>query len=269
MYGASRDSLRTLQDGMRSEVAEADLGGVGADLLAVADVLTVQRYLRLTLADTSTRPRSRADIATELFGPSLSVPGLAAVQRVVAARWSHDGDLVDALDRLGAEAVLLAADRDGQLDRVSEELFAFTAALASSDELQLTLTDPALPAERKAALVTDLVGTSASPVTTMLLAHSVGHLRGRAPVEAITALSALAAAVRDQVVAQVRCPIDLLPEQRTRLARALARLTGREVRLNVELAPEVVGGMQVRIGDEVIDGTVATRLEQARRAVSA
>lgn len=269
MFGASRESFRTLQADLRSDVPGADLAQVGQDVLAVADVLTTQRYLRLTLADTSTLAQSRADIATELFGSALSPVGLRTVQQIVAARWSHDGDLVDALDLLGSQAVLLAADRDGELDRVAEELFTFTSALASSDPLQLTLTDPALSAERKAAIVTDLVGAGASPVTTSLLSHTVGHLRGRAPVEAITALSTLAAQVRSQVVAEVRAPVALSSVQRDRLARALARITGTEVRLNVQIAPEVIGGVAIRIGDQVIDGTIATRLEQARRAVSA
>ncbi|MEO6821814.1 MAG: F0F1 ATP synthase subunit delta [Candidatus Nanopelagicales bacterium] len=269
MFGASRESLKALQSALRTDIAGTDLAHVGQDLLAVADVLNVQRYLRLTLADTSTRAQSRADIATELFGPSLSPAGLTTLQQVVAARWSHERDLVDALDVLGAEASLLAADRDGELDRVFEELFHFTSALASSDPLQLALTDPALSAEHKAAIVTDLVGATASPVTTSLLAHSVGHLRGRAPLDAITALSALAADVRGQVVADVRSPIALSPEQRTRLARVLAQITGTEVRLNVEIAPDVIGGIVVRVGDQVIDGTVAARLEQAHRAVSA
>lgn len=269
MFGASRDSFETLQSALRTDIAGTGLARVGQDLLAVADVLNVQRYLRLTLADTSTRAQSRADIATELFGPSLSPAGLTTLQQVVAARWSHERDLVDALDALGAEAALLAADRDGELDRVSEELFHFTSALASSDQLQLALTDPALSTEHKMAIVTDLVGATASPVTTALLSHSVGYLRGRAPVDAITALSALAGDVRGQVVADVRSPVALSPEQRTRLARVLARITGTEVRLNVEIAPDVIGGLVVRIGDQVIDGTVATRLEQARRAVSA
>jgi F-type H+-transporting ATPase subunit delta len=269
MFGASRDSLKGVQSALRTDVAGPDLAHVGQDLLAVADLLNVQRYLRLTLADTSTRAQSRADIATELFGPSLSQAGLTTLQQVVAARWSHERDLVDALDLLGAEAALLAADRDGELDRVSEELFHFTSALAASEPLQLALTDPAVAADRKAAIVTDLVGATASPVTTSLLSHSVGNLRGQAPVDAITSLSALAADVRGQVVADVRTPVALSSEQRTRLARALARITGTEVRLNVEIAPDVIGGIVVRIGDQVIDGTVATRLEQARRAVSA
>ncbi len=55
--------------------------------------------------------------------------------------------------------------------------------------------------------------------------------------------------------------------QHPRLADALSRLKGRTVRLNVAVDPAVLGGVHVRIGDEVIDGTVASRMEQARRAL--
>lgn len=269
MFGASRESYRTLRDALRADVSGDGLSQVGQDVLAVADVLTTQRHLRLTLADTSTRSQSRADIAGELFGSALSPAGLRAVQQIVAARWSHDGDLAEALDLLGSEAVLLAADRAGELDRVAGELFSFNGALADSPQLQLTLTDPALSADRKVAVVTDLIGSTASPVTTSLLSHTVGHLRGRAPVDAITTLSALAADVRDQVVAVVRAPVELSAQQRERLSRVLERMTGSSVRLDVQITPEVLGGVSIRVGDQVIDGTVATRLEQARRAVSA
>ena len=51
------------------------------------------------------------------------------------------------------------------------------------------------------------------------------------------------------------------------MARALARLAGRDVRLNIAVDPSVVGGASVRIGDDVIDGTMVTRLTQARRTL--
>ena len=77
----------------------------------------------------------------------------------------------------------------------------------------------------------------------------------------------LAATQRERVVAEVRVAAPLDPEQEQRLGAALARLKGRTVRLNVAVDPSVIGGVYVKVGDEVIDGTVASRLEQARRVV--
>jgi F-type H+-transporting ATPase subunit delta len=80
-------------------------------------------------------------------------------------------------------------------------------------------------------------------------------------------LGDLAAAQRKRMVAQVRVARPLSQDQTQRLVGTLSSLKGREVRLNVALDPEVLGGIHVVIGDEVIDGTVASRLEQAHRAI--
>jgi F-type H+-transporting ATPase subunit delta len=100
-----------------------------------------------------------------------------------------------------------------------------------------------------------------------VLEYAVGHLHGRRIDAVVDDLVALAAKQRERVVAEVRVAAPLTDEQERRLAAALTRLKGRTVRLNVAIDPSVLGGVHVRIGDEVIDGTVAARLEQARRAV--
>ncbi|MCX8527540.1 MAG: F0F1 ATP synthase subunit delta, partial [Candidatus Nanopelagicales bacterium] len=69
------------------------------------------------------------------------------------------------------------------------------------------------------------------------------------------------------VVADVRVAAPLDDAQRNRLQSLLSQIKGREVRLNVAVDPSVLGGVFVQIGDEVIDGTVVTRMEQARRAL--
>ena len=187
----------------------------------------------------------------------------------MTARWSNDADLVDAVEQLGAQAAFTVAETEGVLDRVEDELFTFSRAVDGSPELQLALTDPSVPASAKAELVRDLVGGTASPVTTSLLAHAAGNLRGRRPAAAVEELARLASEQRRQVLAQVRSAIALDADQRTRLTAALTRIQGRQVRVNVIVDPEVVGGIVVQVGDEVIDGSVSARLEQARRALSA
>ena len=177
--------------------------------------------------------------------------------------------MVDAVEQLGAQAAFTVAEADGSLDRVEDELFTFSRAVDDSAELQLALTDPSVPASSKSDLVRDLVGGSAAPTTVALLAYASGHLRGRRPAAAVEDLARLASEQRRQVLAEVRSAIALDAEQHTRLAAALTRLQGRQVRVNVIVDPEVVGGIVVRVGDDVIDGSVSARLEQARRALSA
>jgi len=269
MIGSSRDSLASLRASLDARREDAGFASVPGDLLAVAGVLGREKSLRQALADAGQPAGARTGIAASLFGGQVSDAALAVLGDTVAARWSSDEDLVDAVEALAAQAAFVLAEGDGSLDRVEDELFAFSRAVDTSPELQLALTNPAATAESKAALVRDLVGGTATDTTTALLAHVAGHLRGRRPAAAVEHLARLASDQRRQVLAEVRAAVDLSADQRTRLAAALSTLQGRQVRLNVIVDPEVVGGIVVRVGDDVIDGSVSSRLEQARRALSA
>jgi F-type H+-transporting ATPase subunit delta len=269
MIGSSRESLAALRTSLDARRGEPGFASVPGDLLAVAGVLGQEKSLRQALADAGQPAQVRTGIATSLFGGKIAEVSQAVLGEAVAARWSSDEDLVDAVERLAAQAAFALAETDGSLDRVEDELFAVGRAIDSSPELQLALTNPAASAESKAALVRDLVGSSASSTTTDLLAYAAGHLRGRRPDTAVEELARLASDQRRQVLAEVRSAVELTGEQRTRLATALSTLQGRQVRLNVIVDPEVVGGIVVRVGDDVIDGSVASRLEQARRTLSA
>ena len=267
MLGSSRESLITLRASLDARRGDEGFASVSGDLLAVAGVLGDEKSLRQMLADSGQPAALRTGIATSLFEGKIAAPSMAVLAGIVAARWSSDVDMVDAVEQLGAQAAFSDAETDGTLDRVEDELFTFSRAVDQSPELQLALTDPSVTAASKGALVRDLVGGSAAPTTTALLAHAAGHLRGRRPAAAVEDLARLASEQRRQVLAEVRSAIALDAEQSTRLAAALTRLQGRQVRVNVIVDPEVVGGIVVRVGDEVIDGSVASRLENARRTV--
>jgi len=269
MLGSSRESLITLRASLDARRGDEGFASVSGDLLAVAGVLGDEKSLRQMLADSGQPAALRTGIATSLFEGKIAAPSLAVLTDVVGARWSSDADLVDAIEQLGAQAAFSVAETEGTLDRVEDELFTFSRAVDESPELQLALTDPSVTAASKGALVRDLVGGSAAPTTTALLAHAAGHLRGRRPAAAVEDLARLASEQRRQVLAEVRSAIALDTEQSTRLAAALTRLQGRQVRVNVIVDREVVGGIVVRVGDDVIDGSVSARLEQARRALSA
>jgi F-type H+-transporting ATPase subunit delta len=269
MLGSSRESLATLRASLDAHRGDEGFASVSGDLLAVASLLGAEKTLRQTLADSGQPAELRTGVVTSLFAGKVAAPSLALLTDIVSSRWSSDADLVDAVERLGAQAAFTVAETDGTLDRVEDELFAFGRAVDESPELQLALTDPSIPAARKGDVVRDIMGATSSPVSTALLAHAAGNLRGRRPAAAVAELARLASDQRRQVLAEVRAAIPLDAGQRTRLAAALTRLQGRQVRVNVIVDPEVVGGIVVRVGDDVIDGSVSSRLEQARRAVSA
>lgn len=259
---AGRSALRREVD---ARLAACSLT-VAEQLLAAVSLLAGDKTLRTALADAGQSDESRAALAKDVFSgkvDDVTVELLAAAARL---RWSNGSDLVEALEELGAAVAFTAAEADGSLGTVEEELFRFGRAVEVSPELQMRLTDPAVSAAGKAALVRDLIA-SATPTTIALLAHMAANLRGRRVDSAVTTLTNLAAAQRERVVAQVRVAVALDDAQVDRLSRALARFSDREVRLNIVVDPTVIGGVSVRLGDDVIDGTMLTRITQARRSL--
>lgn len=266
MSSVSRDNRAALRREAEARITTLSLG-IAEEVLSVAALLAGEKSLRTALADAGQSIAGREALLKDVLGSKVNASTLSLLTSAIAARWSDADELVDALEELGMVVAFCAAENDGSLDRVEEELFRFGRAVEANPALQMTLTDPALSASGKAAVVRDLVAATAAPVTTAILTHVAANLRGRRVDMAVTNLSNLAAAQRERVVAQVRVAIDLDAAQRERMARALARLTGREVRLNIAVDPTVLGGASVRIGDDVIDGTMVTRLTQARRTL--
>ena len=167
-----------------------------------------------------------------------------------------------------ANALFEVANVEGSLTSVENELFAFSQALQSSDELRATLTDAAVPVARRQGVVQDLLGDRASPVTANLVGFVVGAGRARDLPAIIDRLVARAAEAKDKVVAEVRTAIPLTDDQRTRLAAALDKATGKSVEIKSIVDPSVMGGVLATVGDTVIDGTVRSRLDQLRAQIT-
>jgi F-type H+-transporting ATPase subunit delta len=170
----------------------------------------------------------------------------------------------DALVRGYAQAVLAVAEAEGELEAVEDELFRFATAVRQHPELREALTDQALPAERKKAIVADLLGDRASPHTRNILGFIVESGRARELERIARTVAELAAERRRRTLAEVRTAVPLDGERRERLRAALSAATGREVEVKVVVDPSVVGGVSARVGDEVFDGTVRSWLQRAR-----
>ena len=179
-----------------------------------------------------------------------------------SARDSSTGSL----DGYGA-AIFEVASAEGQLDRLERELFTVARTFATSNELRDTLTNPQLPIERKQGIIDDLIGGRASPLTVALVSFvvEVGHAADLPAI--IDAFIARAAGSRTKAVAEIRSAVPLEPEVLERLATALSRATGKELELKVIVDPSVIGGVVARVGDVVIDGSVARRLASLREVM--
>lgn len=163
-----------------------------------------------------------------------------------------------------ASAIFQIAEAEGVLERVSDELFRFAKAVEQNNELRTALSDIAIPAERKDAVIYELLGDKASPHTRDIAAFVVAQARTNQLSEIASAVAELAAEAREKVLAEVRTAVELDDETRQRLADALSSATGKRVDVKVLLDPTVVGGFYAKIGDEVIDATVRRRLQELR-----
>jgi F-type H+-transporting ATPase subunit delta len=270
MQSASRDALGAATARLDEHIdatGAADLKRLADDLFAVVGLLDREHALRRALADPATPSGARGGLADHLLEGKIGRPALDVVSDVVKSRWSRASDLIDGLESLARAAAFGVAEKDGSLDRVEDELFRFGRILDREPELSRLLSDSATPADKRVGLLRDVLGMKVSSVTATLLGQAVRNPRSRNLDVAAEELSELAAARRDRYVAHVRTPVRMTGEQEQRLTDSLTRLYGRPISLQVEFDPDLLGGLVVRVGGELIDGSVAGRLAAARRAL--
>jgi F-type H+-transporting ATPase subunit delta len=270
LQAASRESLAEAETRLDSRVDSAsatELATLGEELFEVMRLLIAEPGLRRHLADSSVPGANRSQLADQLFGRQLGRAALDTVSDLVSARWSRPSDLVEAVEVLARRATLAVAEKDGTLAEVEDELFRFGRILNSEPALASLLADPNAPEERRAALLDQVLGQKVRPVTKALLEQTVRSPRGRSLDLAAEELSELAAARRDRYVAHIGTPVALTAQQEQRLTDSLSRLYGRQMSLQIELDPTLLGGLVVRVGGEVIDGSVSSRLSAAKRAL--
>ena len=166
-----------------------------------------------------------------------------------------------------AAALFEVAKAEGSLEVVEDELFKVARTLEANEELRATLSDAAIPVERRQQIVESLLGGKASPITTALVSFVVGAGRSKNLPEIIDKLVARAAQERHEAVAEVRTAYPIDEERRERLAEVLGKATGKHVTVKVVIDPSVLGGVVARVGDTVIDGTIRHRLEQLRESL--
>jgi F-type H+-transporting ATPase subunit delta len=175
-----------------------------------------------------------------------------------------------AQDRVGAyaQAFFEIARAERRVDAVEDDLFRFSRAFDANDDLRMALSDRTLPAERRVAVIEDLMGRTALPTSVGLVAMVVGADRAGDLPAVVDRFLELSAAERQREVAEVRSAVPLDDQVRERLARALSEAVGKEVEVKVVVDPGVLGGVFARIGDTVIDGTIRRRLEELKERIS-
>ncbi len=268
MRGLSRASLAEVEERFNAVAGSADLGSLADELFAVADLFDREHGLRRYLSDPARPATQKAQAVRVLLEGKVSNAALETVAQAVSVRWSGSADLADALERLGVVAASAEAEAQGRLDDVEDELFRFGRIVASNLELHRVLADAAVAEQAKRELLGSLLDGKVAPTTLRLVTQLVLHPRGRSLDRGLEEFGNLVAAQRQRLVAVVRSAVELSEEQKRRLATWLRASYGRDVHLNVEVDPRVLGGFSVRIGDDLIDTTIAGRIEEVRRRLA-
>ena len=267
--GSSRESLKASRAMLDAAVkgATSDAASqLSSQLFSCAQILAGSIALRRAITDPSRDSAAKVALVTDLFGKSLDANALEIITNIASLRWSSSADLVPVIEQLAIEAQGSAANISGELDRVEDEFFAVSQAIASSFELRQALTTSGAE-EAKASLVVELLGKTNTESTVKLVSHLVNNVRGRSIEAAFEDYFSALAARRNRLIAHVQVAITLSDAQRARLAVSLAAQVGQPVQVNVDVDPNVIGGVSVRFGDEIIDGTMSTRLAGAGRAL--
>ena len=265
--GRSRQSLVAARASLDAAVKGVDAttaSTLSAELFFIADVLDTNIAVRRALTDTSRDAKSKESFITQLFASKVGTHGLTILKEISAMRWSGAKDLVQVLEQLAIEAEASAANIAGELDRVEDEIFTASRAIAGSSELRKALLSDAM--EAKSTLVSQIL-KGASGSTVKLVSQLVNSWRGRSVEAAFADYAHSLAARRNRVIALVRVAAPMSSVQQDRLAAALNKQVGQPVRINIEIDTNVVGGVSVRFADELVDGTVSNRLAGAARAL--
>jgi F-type H+-transporting ATPase subunit delta len=261
-FAEGRERLETLLD-----TGRVDAEALGDALFAVTDVLAANPGLRRALTDPARDGSAKADLAERLFGARLPGEAIDVLAGAARGRWSAAGDLTDAIESYAVTCVLASAEAGDRLDAVEDELFRFARMVEADQGLRDAFSYRTEGADRKAELIHRLLDRRAAPETVRLAVQAAARPRGLRTEQVLEQLVQAAAERRQQVVAQVVAATPLTTQQRDRLEAALRRRHGR-VRLNIDVDPAVIGGLRVQIGSELVDGTVAARLDDARRRLT-
>ncbi|OBH50345.1 F0F1 ATP synthase subunit B/delta [Mycobacterium sp. E2479] len=269
MRSSSRVALENLSDNFSTIAKNLDnkgLSTLSSELVEVAQMLdreiVVTRYLTVPAEDGAPRVK----LIDRLLSGKVGDPTLEVLRSAVSERWSANSDLIDAIEHVSRQALLEVAEREDEVDEVEEQLFRFSRILDAQPQLSILLGDYSVPVEDRVALLRKVLDSASGRVNRIvvaLLTQTVELLRGEPAEEAVQFLTKVAVARRGEIVAQVGAAAELSDDQRSRLTDVLGRIYGNTVAVQLQINEELLGGLLISVGDEVIDGTLASRLAAA------
>ena len=271
LKGSSRSSLVTTRAQLEKLVSQLDAPAaaqVSSELLSIVTVLDSSIALRRALSDFARDEASKVALSKQVFTAISNGHAFTVLATMVGLRWSSPRDIGDVLELLGVETLSVAVEKAAQLEQLESELFAFAQIVSKNPELRATFALRSASEVKKSDLVSALLSGKALQASINLISFLVDHPRGRNLESGLNEFADIISTRKARMIAHVVSASALSPDQVSRLTGALTKMLGHEIRVNVSIEKEVVGGLSIRIADELIDGTVIARLAQADRLLA-
>jgi F-type H+-transporting ATPase subunit delta len=268
--GSSRASVLALRKNLAEVVnkqSPAELAQFANDLFVILSVLSSSIGVRRALTDNARDASAKAELISNLFGKNISSAAQSLLASAASLRWSSPGEIADAIENLAVEAESAVADKNGELEKLENQLFDFARVLKANPDLRQALNTSADTDEGKLALLEAVIKGKYSSSTLNLLRKVVTLRRGRSIDATLAAHSHYVSSRKDRLVAHVKSAVELSSSQIEKLVAALTKQMGRPVHINLEIDPKVLGGISIRYADDVIDGTIVNRIAEAGRAL--
>lgn len=268
MRSASRDAQGALVDrfdSMAATLSTEELSTLSGELAAVAELLGREPILSRHLAEATGDTDAKKQLLSRLLSGKAGANTIELLNTAVSVRWSATKDFSAAVEHVARLSLLVRSEREHQAEEVAEQLFRFGRILQTEPRLNNLLGDYSKPAAERVSLLRGVFDRAGgiNPTAAALLSQTVELLHGQRADEAVQDLAQLAVAHRGELVAEVQAADELSDTQRRRLADVLARVYHHPVSVQLNVDPELLGGLSVAVGDEVIDGTLSSRLVAA------
>ncbi len=268
MRSSSRDAQSALVErftAMSGSLTGEQLSTLASELVSVDALLLGEPILARHLAEATGETAAKQQMLSRLLAGKVGANTLEILNTAVSVRWSRTADLGDAVEHIARLALLVRAEQEGQADEVAEQLFRFGRILNAQPRLSSLLGDYTQPAQQRITLLGSVLDGAGgvNPTAAALLTQTVELLRGERADDAVQELAELAVAHRGEIVAEVAAAAELTDAQRRRLTEVLSRIYHHPVSVQLNVDPELLGGLSVEVGDEVIDGTLSARLAAA------
>lgn len=235
------------------------------ELFSVADAIDSSNQLVRTLSDPGRPVAVKEQTVRALFGGRVGPRALELALEVVRRRWSEQEDILDALELAGVSVLLGQAEREDVLGAVEDEMFQVSRMIDRNGELHAALDDARERPEQRARIVQAVLQGRVHRITLQLVTRAVTRRSDVKPARRISEFARFASDRRRRSFASVTSAIELSEAQKARLGAILTGIYGRDIHMNVQVDPEVVGGLRIQVGDDLYDATVLARLARAKR----